>query len=57
MNPKKLVEFSKDNMVTAAADKYLFHLVKTEMPCGLKKYMDVECFPRIHLKVGHGVSL
>ena len=57
MNPKKLAEFSKNNMVTAAADKYLHQLVKTEMPRGLKKYMDVELFPRIHLKVGRGVSL
>jgi hypothetical protein len=27
------------------------------MPRGLKQYMEVELFPRIHLKVGKGVSL
>ncbi|KAJ7695321.1 hypothetical protein B0H14DRAFT_3530210 [Mycena olivaceomarginata] len=45
MDPAKLAEFSKENLVSAAADKYLRHIVDTEMPAGLKKYMDVELFP------------
>jgi hypothetical protein len=44
MNPKKLVEFSKDNMVTKEAEKYLCHVVKSEMLWGLKKYLHVELF-------------
>lgn len=44
-------------MVPAAAKKYLEHIVKTEMPAGLKKYLDVELFPRIHMKVGRGISM
>ncbi|KIM89852.1 hypothetical protein PILCRDRAFT_60428 [Piloderma croceum F 1598] len=27
------------------------------MPQGLKKYLEVELFPQIHLKVGKGISL
>jgi hypothetical protein len=27
------------------------------MPCGLKQYTEVELFPRIHLKIGRGISL
>ncbi|KAJ7708564.1 hypothetical protein B0H14DRAFT_2646573 [Mycena olivaceomarginata] len=52
MDPTKLAEFSKANLVSAAADKYLRHIIDTEMPVGLKKYMDVELFPRLHLKPG-----
>ena len=56
MNPEKLAEFSKNNMVTKVAEDYLCHIVQTEMPCGLKKYLDLE-FPRIQLKVAQGISL
>ncbi|KAJ7865737.1 hypothetical protein B0H14DRAFT_3442767 [Mycena olivaceomarginata] len=41
----------------AAADKYLRKITEEEMPIGLKKYMEVELFPRISFKVGRGVSL
>jgi hypothetical protein len=57
MDPVKLAEFSKDNLVSAAADKYLRHIVDTEMPAGLKKYMDVELFPCLHLKARRGITL
>jgi hypothetical protein len=57
IDPGKLAEFSKQKMVPAVADKYLRHIVDVEMPASLKKYMEVELFPRIHLKVGKGVSL
>jgi hypothetical protein len=32
-------------------------ITEEEMPIGLKKYMEVELFPRISFKVGRGVSL
>ncbi|KAF9455892.1 hypothetical protein BDZ94DRAFT_1293065 [Collybia nuda] len=57
MDPKKLMEFSKDIMVTKEAEKYLCHVVESEMPRGLKKYLEVELFPRIQLKVARGVSV
>ncbi|KAF9461189.1 hypothetical protein BDZ94DRAFT_1264200 [Collybia nuda] len=47
MDPKKLMEFKK----------YLHHIVESEMPRGLKKYLEVELFPRIQLKVARGVSV
>ena len=57
MDPEKLTEFSKNNLVPTAAKQYLQHLVTHEMPAGLKKYLEIELFPRIHLKVGKGISL
>jgi hypothetical protein len=57
MNPEKLAESSRKNMVNTASGKYLRHVVNDEMPWGLKKYLEVELFPQIHLKVGKGISL
>jgi hypothetical protein len=57
MDPAKFVEFSENKMVPAAADKYLHKITEEEMPAGLKKYMEVELFPRIAFKVARGVSL
>ncbi|KAJ7787651.1 hypothetical protein B0H14DRAFT_3505217 [Mycena olivaceomarginata] len=57
MDPEKLVQFSQQKMVPAAADKYLRKIIEEEMPAGLKEYMEVELFPRISFKVGRGVSL
>jgi len=57
LNPEKLAEFTKGTLVPAVADKYLQEIVEEEMPRGLKKYMEGELLPRIHLKVGCGVSL
>jgi len=57
MDPAKLAEFSQQKMVPEAAKKYLEKIVTDEMLRGLKQYMEVELFPRIHLKVGKGVSL
>jgi hypothetical protein len=45
MNPEKLAEFSRNNMVNAASEKYLCNVVNNEMPQGLKKYLEVELFP------------
>ncbi|THH13846.1 hypothetical protein EUX98_g9674 [Antrodiella citrinella] len=44
-------------MVPHAARQYLRHIVDQEIPNGLKKYLELELFPRIHLKPGKGVSL
>ena len=57
MNPVKLKEFSQDKLVPIAADKYLHQIVCDEMPQGLKKYMEIELFPCIQLKVKKGISL
>lgn len=57
MDPAKLVKFTRGQLVASAADKYLRHIVNEEMPRGLMKYMDINLFPRLQLKVGKGVSL
>ncbi len=57
MNPAKLKEFSQGKLIPSAADQYLRHIVHEEMPQGLKKYLEIELFPRIQLKVKKGISL
>ncbi|KAG6899059.1 hypothetical protein C0993_001276 [Termitomyces sp. T159_Od127] len=57
MSPSKLQEFTAGTLVPHAADKYLHHIVKEEMLCGLKKYMELELFPCIQMKVKKGVSI
>jgi len=57
MDPAKLAQFVGNKLIDTAADKYLRHIIDEEMPRGLKWYMEIELFPRIHLKVGRGISL
>ncbi|KAL1949789.1 hypothetical protein VTO73DRAFT_8670 [Trametes versicolor] len=57
MNPAKLSKFSLGTMIPAAADQYLRCLVDTEMPYGLKRYMEVELFPHIYCRPRKGISL
>lgn len=57
MDPAKLAAFSKGNLVPAVTNKYLQHIIDEEMPWGLKKYMEIELFPHLHLKPGKGISL
>jgi len=57
MNPEKLVQFSKEKMVPAAVKQYLEHITDIEMPQGLKKYMELELFPRLQLKPAKGISV
>lgn len=57
MNPAKLAQFARNQLVDTAADQYLRQIIQEEMPRGLKRYMEVKLFPRIHLKVGRGISL
>ena len=44
-------------MVPTAAAHYLEHITNFEMPEGLKRYMELELFPRIQLKLSKGISL
>jgi hypothetical protein len=57
MNPGKLAEFAKGNMLPATANKYFHDIIQSKMPKGLKKYTELELFPRIQMKVGKGISL
>jgi hypothetical protein len=57
MDPAKLAQFVGNKLIDTAADKYLQHIIDEEMPRSLKWYMEIELFPRIHLKVGRGISL
>lgn len=57
MNPEKLQEFTNQTMLPAEAAKYCQNICDKEMPEGLKKYLKLELFPRIHMKVGKGISL
>ena len=57
MDPKKLSAFTKNKLLPDEAKKYLHHVVEKEMPASLKRYLEVELFPRIQMKVGRGISL
>ena len=57
MNPAKLAAFTRDELIPGEAEKYARQIVDKEMPAGLKKYLELELFPRIHLKVGKGICL
>ncbi|KAF8523101.1 hypothetical protein BU17DRAFT_75038 [Hysterangium stoloniferum] len=49
INPEKLAEFINAKLLPTEAKKYLHRIVDKEMPRGLKKYVEVELFPRIQL--------
>jgi hypothetical protein len=57
MNPQKLQDFTNNKLLPEEAEKYCKQLVNKEMPKGLKRYMELELFPRVHMKVGKGISL
>lgn len=58
IDPKKLSDFTAQKLAPDVAKKYLKDIVRKEIPCGMKKYLEVELFPRIHLKAnGKGISL
>jgi hypothetical protein len=57
MDPEKLAKFSKDELVPKVAKDYLQLITREEIPCSLKKYMELRLFPWIHLRVGCGISL
>ncbi|KAJ7891049.1 hypothetical protein B0H13DRAFT_1887378 [Mycena leptocephala] len=51
IDPAKLVEYSKCQMATEEMKKYVQDAVNKEMPRGLKRYLELELFPRIGYKV------
>ncbi len=57
VNPVKLREFTNQSMLPVEAAKYCQTICDQEIPRGLKKYLELELFPRIHMKVGKGISL
>lgn len=57
MDPKRLAKYSKVTMSATAAEQHARRVVGTEMPKGLKKYLEEELFPRFGVKVRNGVSL
>jgi len=50
IDPAKLANFSTKKMVPKAADAYGTDLMKKEIPTGLKRYLELELFPRIQMK-------
>ena len=57
IDPAKLADFSARKMVTKAAEVYGTDVTNKEIPAGLKGYLELELFPRIHMKVTRGISL
>lgn len=57
IDPVKLTNFSSKKMVPKAVETYGANLMKKEVPMGLKRYLELELFPWIHMKVTRGVSL
>ena len=55
LSPVKLQDFTNNKLLPAEAAKYYQQLCDKEMPLGLKKYMELELFPCIHMKVGKGI--
>jgi hypothetical protein len=56
MDPVKVVEFTKHNILTAEAKKYAEHLINEEIPQGLQRYFEAEIVPHLGLKVKWGLS-
>ena len=57
MNLVKLAAFTWNELIPAEAERYAHQIIDKEMPAGLKRYLEVELFPHIHLKVGKGICL
>ncbi|KAK2460090.1 hypothetical protein APHAL10511_007888 [Amanita phalloides] len=58
MNPQNLSEYMKNKLIPNVVNKYLQHIISTEMPAGLKKYIELEIImPWVQLKVAKGISL
>jgi hypothetical protein len=57
MDPEKLAEFTQNKLILDAAERFVRQVVNVEMPNGLKRYLELELFPRVALKVGKGISL
>ena len=57
MDPEKLAQFSKNELVSKAVNEYFQQINNHKMPKGLKEFMELTLFPRIQLKVSRGISL
>jgi hypothetical protein len=57
LDPSKLALFTANKLVSTAADQYSHHIIHKEMCCGLKKYLELELFPQVHLQVGRRILL
>lgn len=57
MNPQKLADFTQNKLLPDEAKKYAKEVLDKEMPAGLKKYLEIELFPRVHQKVKRGILL
>lgn len=57
MDPEKLVEFTQNKLILDVAERFICQVVNVEMPNGLNRYLELELFPWVALKVGKGISL
>jgi hypothetical protein len=57
MDPKKLSAFTKNKLLPDEAKKHLHHVIEKEMPASSKKYLEVELFLHIQMKVSRGIFL
>ena len=44
-------------MIPTVAKAYGMNLMNEELPKGLKQYLELQLFPRIHMKATRGVSI
>ncbi len=56
-DPQKFTCFINDELLPEAACKYAVGTIEPAMRRGLQQYLQVELFPRIHVKAAGGVSL
>ena len=57
IDPAKLAEFTSQKMVPTVVKSYGTNLMNNDIPKGLKRYLELELFPRIRMKAVRGVSL
>ncbi|KAF9780595.1 hypothetical protein BJ322DRAFT_1101413 [Thelephora terrestris] len=56
VDPAKLADFSATKMVPKVAEVYGTNLMNKEIPLGLKKYLELQLFSRIHMKATWGAN-
>ncbi|KAL1743994.1 hypothetical protein HDZ31DRAFT_39713 [Schizophyllum fasciatum] len=57
MDPQTLASFLNNSMLPGLAKEYALNTIAPEMARGLKHYLEVELFPRIHFKLARGISM
>ncbi|KAI4293703.1 hypothetical protein K525DRAFT_181665, partial [Schizophyllum commune Loenen D] len=57
MDPQTLASFLNNGMLPELAKEYALNTIAPEMARGLKRYLEVELFPRIHFKLARGISM